>query len=66
MSDNRIAELQGSVFAMIGLQFWQILNGIKWENVATGVITSILSAVSGYLIIKLVKFIERKITNGTR
>jgi hypothetical protein len=43
-----------------------VLNGIKWENVATGVITSILSAVSGYLIIKLVKFIERKITNGTR
>jgi hypothetical protein len=66
MSDNRIAELQGSVFAMIGLQFWQILNGIKWENVATGVITSVISAVAGYYIIKLVKWIERRMSNGTR
>jgi hypothetical protein len=66
MQDNRIAELQGSVFAMIGLQFWQVLNGIKWENVATGVITSILSAVSGYFIIKLVKYIERRLQRGTR
>ena len=66
MSDNRIAELQGSVFAMIGLQFWQVLNGIKWENVATGVITSVISAVAGYYIIKLVKWIERRLNNGVR
>ena len=66
MQDNRIAELQGSVFALIGLRFWEIVNVIKWDNVITGVITSAISAVIGYYIIKLVKWIERRLHNGTR
>lgn len=66
MQNDRVAELQGSVFALIGFQSWEVINGIKWDNVTTGVITSMISAVCGYFIIKLVKFIERKLTNGSR